>query len=89
MIWRHANVHHHQIRPVLAHESHKIRSVARLADDLVTAPLEQARDALAHQHVVLGDDDSRAARIDLSHRESIPHHPTPTPLQVGVRTTGA
>jgi hypothetical protein len=36
--------------------------------------LEQAREALAHQHIVVGDDDSRAARIDFRHGESIPQH---------------
>lgn len=71
MIWRHANVHDRQIRPELAHESHQLRSVTGLADDLVPAALEQAREALPHQHVILGDDDSCHA-LDLGHLEIIP-----------------
>ena len=61
-------------RAVFADQPHQFRPVARLADDLVPAPLEQAREALAHQHVIVGDDDSRAARIDVGHGESIPQH---------------
>ena len=71
MIWRHANVHDRQIRPELAHESHQLRSVTGLADDLVPAALEQAREALPHQHVILSDDDSCDA-LDLGHLEIIP-----------------
>jgi hypothetical protein len=64
---RHANVHDRQIRPVLAHEPHELGPVARLTDDLVPTPLEEAGDALPHQHVIVGDDDSRAATDDLGH----------------------
>ena len=74
MIWRHADVDDGQIRSALANDPDQLRPVARPADDLVPAPLEQARDALAHQHVIVGDDDSRAARIDFGHGESIPQH---------------
>ena len=74
MGWRHADIDHREIGAVLAHQPHQLRPVTRLADDLVPAPLEQAREALAHQHVIVGDDDSRAARIDVGHGESIPQH---------------
>ena len=72
MIRRHADVDDGQIRSVLLNEPDQLRPVAGLADDLVPALLEQAREALAHQHVIVGDDDSRAARIDFGHGESIP-----------------
>ena len=51
--------------------SHQLRSVTGLADDLVPAALEQAREALPHQHVILSDDDSCDA-LDLGHLEIIP-----------------
>jgi hypothetical protein len=74
MGWRHADIDDREIGLLIADELHQFRPVARLADDLVPAPLEQARDALAHQHVVVGDDDSRAERINSGHDESIPQH---------------
>src|SRR5204863_4608684 len=74
MIWRHADVDDSQIGSALANEPDQLRPVACPADDLVPAPLEQAREALAHQHVIVGDDDSHAARIDFGHGESIPQH---------------
>jgi hypothetical protein len=47
MSWRHADVDNGEIGLVLAHESQQLSPVARLADDLVPAPLEQARETLA------------------------------------------
>ena len=72
MIRRHADVDDGQIRSALANEPDQLRPIACASDDLVPAPLEQAREALAHQHVIVGDDDSRAARIDVGHGDSIP-----------------
>src|SRR3954468_13961522 len=72
MIWRHADVDDGQIRLALANEPDQLRPVACPADDLVPALLEQAREALAHQHVIVGDDDSRAARIDFGHGREYP-----------------
>jgi len=72
MIWRHAYVDDGQIRSALANEPDQLSPVACPADDLVPALLEQAREALAHQHVIVGDDDSRTARIDVGHGDSIP-----------------
>jgi hypothetical protein len=74
MGWRHADIDHCVIGALLAHQSQQLRPVPRLADDLAPAPLEQAREALAHQHVILGHDDSRTARIDVGHRQSIAQH---------------
>jgi uncharacterized protein (DUF1778 family) len=59
---------------MLIHQPHQLRSVTRLADYVVPAALEQAREALAHQHVIVSDDDSRTPRIDVGHGESIPQH---------------
>ena len=72
MGWRHADIDHREIGALLAHQPHQFRPVARLADQLVPAPLEQAREALAHQHVIVSHDDARPARIDVGHRKSIP-----------------
>ena len=74
MGWRHADIDHRKIGALLAHQPHQFRPVTRLADELVPAPLEQAREALAQQHVIVGHDNSRTARIDVGHRESIPQH---------------
>jgi hypothetical protein len=74
MIWRHADIDDGEIRSALADKPDQLRPVACSAHDLVPAPLEQAREALAHQHVIVGDDDSRVARIDFGHGESIPQH---------------
>jgi hypothetical protein len=86
MSWRHADVDDCEIGPVLTDELHQFGSVARLADNVVPAPFEQARETLAHQHVIFGDDDSRAAWIDPGHRESIPHSRTPAWLERAIRT---
>jgi hypothetical protein len=72
--WRHTDVDDRKIGPLFMNEPHELGSVARLTDDLVPALLEQARDALAHQYVVVSDDDSYATRIDFGHGESIPQH---------------
>ena len=74
MGWRHADIDHREIGALVAHQSHQFRPVTRLADDLVPASLEQAREALTHQNVIVGHDDSRVPRIDVGHRESIPQH---------------
>jgi hypothetical protein len=74
MVGRHADIDDCEIGLLLAHQPHQFRPVTRQADHLVPAPLEQAREALAHQHVIVGDDDSRATRIDVGHSESIPQH---------------
>jgi hypothetical protein len=72
MGWRHADIDHREIGALLGHQPHQFRPVTRLSDELVPAPLEQAREALTHQHVIVRNDDSRAARIDFGHSESIP-----------------
>ena len=59
---------------MLAHELHELGPVTGLADDLVPAPLEQAREALAHQHVVLSDDDP-GDTLYLIHQAIIPEDP--------------
>ena len=74
MGWRHADIDHREIGAVLAHQPHQLRPVTRLADELVPALLEQAREALAQQDVIVGEDDSRAARVDVGHGESIAQH---------------
>jgi hypothetical protein len=74
MVGRHADIDDREIGLLLADQPHQFRPVTRLANNLVPAPLEQAREALAHQHVIVGDDDSRTAWIDVGHGESIPQH---------------
>jgi len=72
MVGRHADVDDREIGLLLAYQPRQFRPVTRLPDYLVPAPLKQAREALAHQHVIVGDDDSRTAWIDVGHGESIP-----------------
>jgi hypothetical protein len=72
MVGRHADIDDGEIGLLLAHQPHQFRPVPRLADELVPTPLEQARQALAHQYVIVRHDDSRTARIDVGHSESIP-----------------
>ena len=45
---------------VLAHERDQLVAVAGLADDLEPETLEQARETLAEQDVVVGQDDAGA-----------------------------
>ena len=64
---RHAHVDDRDVRRVRAHLEQQVVRVAGAPDDLVARLLEQRRDALAQQGVVVGDDD-RAARARLSAR---------------------
>jgi signal transduction histidine kinase len=77
MGWRHADIDDGEIGLMLAHESQQLRAVARLADDLIPAPVKQARETLAQQHVIVGEDDSRPWQC-LSHLRSIPQSRTVT-----------
>ena len=83
MSGRHADVEDCQIGLALANEPHQRGSVTGLADDFVSPLLEQARQSLPHQHVVLSDDDPWAGLILLGHREimpqSRPSSPSPPP----------
>jgi hypothetical protein len=72
MGWRHADVDDREPGLLLPHHPHQFRSVPRLANHVVAGPLEQARKALAHQHVIVGDDDARAGPINVAHHLSIP-----------------
>jgi hypothetical protein len=69
---RHADVDDRQIRLTLTNQPHQLGPVTGLADYLVPTLLEQARETLAHENVILGDDHSRAALSFLGHRESMP-----------------
>jgi hypothetical protein len=62
---------------VLANQAHQFGSIAGLSDDLVPALLEQARETLAHQHVVLSDNDPRVGLIPLRHFASMPRSEKP------------
>ena len=58
---RHADVDDGDVRRVGTDLQHQLVGVARLAHDLETGILEQARDALAQQDGVVGEDDPRAS----------------------------
>jgi hypothetical protein len=75
---RHPDIDDRKVRSALAHELDQCGSVSGLADDLVPAMLEQLREAFAHQHVVLGNNDSRRSLTLLGHGESIPQRPLPS-----------
>jgi len=53
---RHSDVDDCKIGLVLSNERHEPRSVVGLADDLEAGPLEQARQTLAEEDVVVGED---------------------------------
>jgi hypothetical protein len=55
---RHADVDHDELRLVLANEPEKLLRLTGLTDDLEVGTLEQAREALAQQDVVVRDDDT-------------------------------
>ena len=60
---------------MLANEAQELRPVARLTDELVSRPLEQARKALPQQDIVVCDDHAPAVRragFACHHRCSIP-----------------
>ena len=60
---------------MLANEAQQLRSVACLTDKLVPGPLEQARNALPQEHIVVRDDDANSGRragLACHHRLSIP-----------------
>lgn len=49
----HADVDHGQVRPVLLYQRDELRRVPALSDDLETRTLEQARQTLTEEHVIL------------------------------------
>ncbi len=53
---RHPDVGHHQIRPVRGDRTFQRLGVPDGGDHLETEPGEQAREAFAQQHAVLGKD---------------------------------
>jgi hypothetical protein len=60
---RHPDVHDRQVGLVLAGETEQLVGVAGLADDVVAGPAEQARESLAKEDVVVGDDDAGAGHV--------------------------
>jgi hypothetical protein len=61
--WRHPNVDHGQIGPVLANEIDELRAVSRLTDDLEPGALKEAGDALPEEHVVVREDYARSRHM--------------------------
>ena len=57
---RHPHVHDGHVRLVRAHLQPQVVGVGRAADDLVARVLQQRRDPLAQQGVVVGDHDAQA-----------------------------
>lgn len=62
----HAHVHDHDVRDVGADLQQQVTGVARASDHPVPRLLDQCRDAVAQQRVVVGHDhpEARAARAD-------------------------
>jgi hypothetical protein len=54
---RHSDVDQREIRFQLTHELDQLDAVAGATDDLETRALQQARETLAQQNVVVGHDD--------------------------------
>ena len=59
---RHADVDDRDVREVGAHLEHQLAGVRGAPDDPVAGVLEQRRDALAQERVVVGDDDAERPR---------------------------
>src|SRR5262245_60797755 len=59
---RHANVDDRQIGTLLSHELEELGAVRGTAGDLEAAILQQARQSLAQQQVVIGEDDPSGSR---------------------------
>ena len=84
---RHADVDHDELGPVTRDRGEQARRVAERGDDLVAAVLEQPRQALAQEHLVLGDhdrarqlrDERRAAARRRSRRAACRRGPRPGP----------
>ena len=62
---RHADVDDRDVGVVRANLQEQLVGIARLADDLEAAVLEQAGDALAEEDGVLGENDSRPLGLRL------------------------
>jgi hypothetical protein len=54
--WRHPNVDHGQIGPVLVNEFDELRAVSGLTNHLEPGALEQAGNALPQEHIVVRED---------------------------------
>src|SRR5919197_927770 len=59
---RHLDVHDRNVGPVCERPAQEVLRVTDLQDDVKAGLDENARDALAHQHVVFTDDNARAHR---------------------------
>ena len=61
---RHPDVDHRQVRLVLADQRKELLGIAGLTHHLEPRPLEQAREALPEQDVVIGERDARSRHRD-------------------------
>ncbi len=61
---RHPHVHDRDVGLVRADLAHQVLGVAGLADDVEARLLEQADEALAQQHGVIGDNDAQFELIE-------------------------
>jgi hypothetical protein len=59
---RHTDVDDHQVGPKLADQVEQLGRVPGLTHHLETGTLEQARETLAHQNLVVRQDDPRRIR---------------------------
>ena len=56
---RHPGVDNRELRAVLPYELEQVQRLVALAHDLEAGTLEQAGEALAQQHIVVGNHDTR------------------------------
>jgi hypothetical protein len=53
VVRRHPDIHHHQVRPMLAHKSDQLRRIAALPNNLKARALKQARETLAEENIII------------------------------------
>ena len=65
VVWRHPDIDDYQVGFALAHQLDKVGGIACLADDMEAGLLEQARDPLTEEDVIVGQDYTRLRHVTM------------------------
>ena len=65
VVWRHPDIDDYQVGFALAHQLDKVGGIACLADDMEAGLLEQARDPLTEEDVIVGQDYARLRHVTM------------------------
>jgi hypothetical protein len=68
MVGRHPDVHQDELGSVLTDEREQLRRISAPADHLESGTIEETREPLAEEHVVVGQRYARAARVHADDR---------------------